>query len=340
MRVSDSKHDSEVINFNTGSENIFDENFDLDEFMFEQNPNSVSSIDVEQGHCENLLLGAQCNSGTTLHSANAENNFPSTGLVSNDLEPHKFSADVPGNSHYLCSSNNSSTKNSGNLQKLGNLKNWSYSNAHNDAFIHSLDSKRLSSSIPQIGDSSDGREFGFVSDPAGLEQEYPRSTFHMFGKRENVPALANRQDNLFPTSSFSSSPYSNVTDQELIDSEGHFSELQAGTNLNSHWASNGSNCSTANDSELQEIQHFSNCSDSRTNSNDTDASDPADDRSNPASSADPSSSASNLESKNSSKKTAYNEKWGVKVFKGTHAILRLIFCSFCATTDWDKKKFQ
>ena len=276
---------SSELTFTTSNDHLFDEHFDLEEFMFPQNSESDPS----------QLQTAHDNTYTTAKETDEEKpeSFTVSQLVSANVNLNEF-----------CDANFNAQENpmksiSNDFQSLSNSRHCSYSNIYNDAFIEDFDSSPPSSHYNSIIP----------------QQNLTNSSF--YAKRgDNDPYVSAIPENNFP--SLNSNSFSNSFNDPKYIASGAFLDSKSCLAVG-QWQENNtlhvcpSLCGEAENDEMGLSSNIS--SDSRTESHDTDITDPAESRK--QSTQQSCSDLGSMESKSSSsKKTAYNEKWGVKVFRG------------------------
>ena len=217
--------------------------------------------------------------------------------------PNGFAPSYPISSNVEIHDLLSTTSQNSSANILGNTLH--FSSTCNDAFAENLDQSRASL-IPRLGENFSNRTSGFDDEQSSSYNI--ANNYHLFGKRENNSIISVFQpDNDF----FSHNLPANVLPNFIEHTNGSYFEMQAHESSNWRCNPDTSNLEIDND----DVECSSNTSsNSRTESHDTDVS--ADVINESMLPVQIGSKVSSAENKNSSKKTAYNEKWGVKVFKG------------------------
>ena len=300
----------ELPNFSTNQDTNFDEHFDIESFM--HNSSSLSTLPTDQIQTGNVDLNMNCTANEIVPTRDL--NGYATGQL-----PQNPCNNCPA-VEFLTSHASSSRIFSNNFQDLGNSLHENIGDVHNNTgFIQGTNTSLKSTENPSGATDLvfDNRQFNFQNSTAFIDREdYPCTNASLYSRVDNYLAQSTiyDEDERDFSRSFSSTVLSNNPEPKFNDNS-NFLNVQNQSSIACNWPQvENEACAVGNNDANND--HFSNGANSRTDSNDTDVNDSLDIGNNEVQSGPSSSKLTNNENRNSSKKTAYNEKWGVKVFKG------------------------
>lgn len=258
-------------------------------------------------------LNLNCPSSENSHSRSINGSAPL--YLPPNLNPNPCN-DVSGLEYLSAQSSTNSFINS--YHDFNNVMGENLISAGSNDFLQEANPKSVGD-ISTCGEMLfENREYNFQNlNVPSNPNNFLHTRFPSYDRLENtgISSTISNDENKTFLRQFSSNFQSNHPDPKFSDNGSFLSfQNQPSMGCNWHQLQTADACIVGNNDT--DNGHYSNSSSSRTDSNDTDVGDVLDIGSDELPPTQTSCAIPSGENRNSSKKTAYNEKWGVKVFKG------------------------